>query len=174
MVRYCIGLIGSLALLAPALAGPDNFTTGPVLEAYGGTASVADSRLGPDSKFKIAFDVAQAAEDGEVSRRLETAARFLNMHAAAGVPVENIQLAIVVHGGASRDLVTAEARGGENANAGLIAALIEAGVTIELCGQTAAYFDIEAGDLLPGVSMSLSAMTSHALLQQAGYTLNPF
>jgi len=27
---------------------------------------------------------------------------------------------------------------------------------------------------LPGVTMALSAMTAHALLQQDGYTLNPF
>ena len=29
-------------------------------------------------------------------------------------------------------------------------------------------------DLLPGVELALSAMTMHALLQQKGYTLNPF
>jgi len=28
--------------------------------------------------------------------------------------------------------------------------------------------------LLPGVEMALSAMTAHAILQQEGYTLNPF
>ena len=36
------------------------------------------------------------------------------------------------------------------------------------------FYDITGGDLLPGVEMSLSAMTAHALLQQDGYTLNPF
>ena len=29
-------------------------------------------------------------------------------------------------------------------------------------------------DMLPGVEMALSAMTAHAVLQQAGYRLNPF
>ncbi|HBH44411.1 MAG TPA: hypothetical protein DDY28_08390, partial [Hyphomonas atlantica] len=43
-----------------------------------------------------------------------------------------------------------------------------------LCGQTAAYRDVTKADLLPGVEMSLSAMTAHAQLQQDGYTLNPF
>jgi len=28
--------------------------------------------------------------------------------------------------------------------------------------------------LAPGVEMTLSAMTAHALLQQDGYTMNPF
>ena len=29
-------------------------------------------------------------------------------------------------------------------------------------------------DLLPGIEVGLSAMTAHALLQQQGYTVNPF
>ncbi|HCE21170.1 MAG TPA: hypothetical protein DF282_01490, partial [Hyphomonas sp.] len=47
-------------------------------------------------------------------------------------------------------------------------------VRIILCGQTAAYRDIEKSDLLPGVEIALSAMTAHAKLQQDGYSLNPF
>ncbi len=42
------------------------------------------------------------------------------------------------------------------------------------CGQSAASNHIANADLLPGVKMSLSAMTAQALLQQSGYTLNPF
>jgi hypothetical protein len=33
---------------------------------------------------------------------------------------------------------------------------------------------VKTEDLLPGVEMALSAMTAHALLQQQGYTFNPF
>ena len=33
---------------------------------------------------------------------------------------------------------------------------------------------ITPDDLIPGVEMSLSAMTAHALLQQNGFTVNPF
>ncbi len=153
-----------------ALAGPQDFKTGPVIEAFGPVASVPGANVDGEAVFKVAFDVAEAAEPGAINRRLESAARFLNMHAAAGVPVENIEIAIIVHGPAALDLVASD----KNANAGLIAALIEAGVTIELCGQTAAYRDIAAEELLPGVTLSLSAMTSHALMQQDGYTLNPF
>jgi len=174
MFRTGLVLAAATSLFGAAVAGPDDFKTGPLIEAYGGVAEIADARLDAETRFKIAYDVAKAADTGEINRRLETAARFLNMHAAAGVPSENMQIAIVVHGGASKDLVTDARYGGENANAGLISALIDAGVSIELCGQTAAYYDITQEDLLPGVSMSLSAMTSHALLQQDGYTLNPF
>ena len=101
------------------------------------------------------------------------------MHVAAGVPEKNIQLAIVVHGGASLDLTNQEffaARrdGAENANAAAIAQLQEYGVKFYLCGQSAAANGISNADLLPGVQMSLSAMTAHALLQQQDFTINPF
>jgi intracellular sulfur oxidation DsrE/DsrF family protein len=94
------------------------------------------------------------------------------------VPVENINLAVVVHGGATKDVTNAgyysEAIGGENANAALIAALVDANVEIIVCGQSAAFNGIANDDLLPGVKMALSAMTAHAVLQDKGYTLNPF
>ncbi|MEL6692960.1 MAG: DsrE family protein [Pseudomonadota bacterium] len=159
---------------AVALADTSQFTTGPIIEDFGAAAKVADERLNSSTQFKVAYDVVQPAEPGQVSRRLETAARFLNMHGAAGVPAENMKVAIVVHGGAHRDLLSKGAEGTENPNADLIAALVAAGVTIDLCGQTAAYYGVSQEDLLPGVTLSLSAMTSHALLQQDGYTLNPF
>ncbi len=174
IMRTFIGL-GTTILLSPlAMAGPEDFTSGPIIEGYGGVAEIVDDRLDLNTRFKIAYDVARPAETGQINRRLETAARFLNMHGAAGVPADNMELAIVVHGGAHKDLLKDERYGGENPNVGLINALIQAGVSIDLCGQTAAHYDIAEKDLLPGVTMSLSAMTSHALLQQDGYTLNPF
>ena len=168
-----------LAALAIAFAGAsfadeDKFSTGPVIKDYGPVAKVDDARITPETKLKVAFDLAKAAEPGTSSRYLASAARFLNMHAAAGALPQNIEVAVVVYGPAAMDLVTDERYGDQNANADLIAALIDVGVRIELCGQTAAFRDIEQEDLLPGIQISLSAMTSHALLQQEGYTLNPF
>ena len=96
------------------------------------------------------------------------------MHALAGVPDAYVSVAVVVHGAAAMDLVSEAKRGGPNPNAALIAELVAAGATIQLCGQTAASRGITQDDLLPGVTLALSAMTAHALLQQDGYTLNPF
>lgn len=165
----------ALAASASAIAGPEAFETGPVIETHGPAAVVEAATPVPNkARFRIAFDVAESAETGGVNRRLETAARLLNMHAKAGLSASRTRVAIVVHGGAAMDLVNDEKYGGENANAALVAALLDAGVSIQLCGQTAAYRDIAAEDLLPGVTLSVSAITAHALLQQQGYTLNPF
>ena len=171
MIRPLLLASVLLLLTAPALAGPEDFKPGPAIPAYGKVADVPGAeRLSKDAVFKIAFDTAVPAEPGKVNRTLESAARFLNMHEAVGIPAANIKLAVVVHGGASADLVAGEG----NANAPLIAALLKNRVRIILCGQTAAYRDIRKADLLPGVELALSAMTAHAQLQQDGYTLNPF
>ena len=166
----------SLATAArPAAAGQEAFHEGPLIKDHGRIAAVPDAAPLPgDASFRVAWDLAKAAENGQANRGLDTAARFLNMHRAAGVPAERLQLAVVVHGGAHRDLLTPEARGEENPSAGLISQLIEHGVQIQLCGQTAAWYGVTGEDLLPGVRMALSAMTAHALLQQEGFTLNPF
>lgn len=158
-----------------AIAGPEAFGPGPLIEDFGRIASLPDAApLPAGTHLKVVFDIAERAEVGKANRRIDSAARFLNMHAAAGVAPEDMQVALVIHGGASRDLLLDTAYGAANPSRPLIAALLEAGVRIELCGQTAAFHDIAKDDLIPGVQMSISAMTSHALLQQSGYTLNPF
>lgn len=168
-------ILAAMILASPAVwAGFENFSTGPVVEEFGPAAVVAAASVPDSATFKIAFDLSEAAKPEKTNTGLESAARLLNMHAKAGLSADDTEVAIVVHGGAAMDLVTDERRGEENPNAVLVAALIDAGVTIQLCGQTAAYRDIEAQDLLPGVSLSVSAMTAHALLQQNGFTLNPF
>ncbi|MGB5483916.1 MAG: DsrE family protein [Parasphingorhabdus sp.] len=173
-------LLPLLALAQPAYAQMENFKPGPVFEDFGPIAPVEQSKpLATDTMFNIAFDVAKAADPDKLNRTIESAARFINMHVAAGVPEENIQLAIVVHGGASFDLThqeffAAHKNGAKNASAKAIAQLQDHGVKFYLCGQSAAAHGISNADLLPGIQMSLSAMTAHALLQQQDFTINPF
>lgn len=174
MIRSALCALAAVAACAgtaPAFAGPDDFGPGPVIPDFGPVAAVPGAAALPaDHVYRVSFDTSQRAAEGELNSTLTGAARFLNMHAAAGVPVENIRLAVVVHGSAVRDVTSADA----GANAALVAALGEHGVRILVCGQSVVWYDLAADDLLPGVEMALSAMTAHALLQGDGYTLNPF
>ena len=169
---------------APFLAGhlhAAEALTGPVIEAYGPVYEVPGKawNLEPDKHYKVSMDVS-ATEDfsGSLNHRLESAARFLNMHARNGIDPGNIELAVVVHGAASRDLLTDDAYRARfdepNPNTALLAALHDAGVTIYLCGQTAVHRGLRAEDLNPAVSLALSAMTAHVRLQSEGFTLIPF
>ena len=174
-------LIAAMLLLPAAVIAQDRsaFHPGPVFKDFAPIADVvSDVPIPKGTVFKVAFDVSDKAKPGELSRGIESAGRFINMNVAAGVSLESIHVAIIVHGGASMNLLTPAAyaarnAGAVNANASAIAQLLAKGVRIELCGQSAAAYGIKNADLLPGVKMTTSAMISHALLQQAGYTLNP-
>lgn len=179
-----IALTLALALIAPPLAAQDMsaFRPGPVLAEFGPHAPVPGvEQLPADTEFAVAFDVSTPAAEGGANRGFESAARFLNMHVAHGVPQENIRLVVVVHGKAALELLTdaghaanPASRKGDNPSGQLVEALLAEDVRFILCGQSAAAYGIKPEDLIPGVEMSLSAMTAHALLQQSGFTVNPF
>lgn len=175
-------LIALLCLLLPLTATASNlegFSKGPVFKNYGENISIEG---GLDSAatqhFKVVFDIAEQTGEGELNRSFNSVARFINMHVRAGVPLANIEVAMVVHGKASLDLLRASAYQDRfaktNLNEELLNALLRSGVEIYLCGQSAAFAGIGREELNQGVKMSLSAMTANALLQQRGFTLNPF
>ncbi|WP_260482717.1 DsrE family protein [Sphingomicrobium flavum] len=175
MLSSLIAPLFSLALAAQ----PAGWETGPVIEGHGPHAPVEMTmEIAEGTVFNHAFDAVKLEEDG-ASRTLASAARFINMHAAAGVPADAIRPAVVIHGAATFAVVNDERfdayrKGETNPNRDLVEKLLAAGTRIIVCGQSAAAQDVATADLLPGVEMALSAMTAHALLQQQGYTLNPF
>lgn len=157
------------------MATANDFTKGPLITEYGPVVIVDGAApLPADTGFSVAFDVTARGADGALNRKFESAARFLNMHAAVGVKADNMRLAVVVHGPAVFDLTNAARFGAANPNADMIKTLEGHGVRFIVCGQSAAFQDVGVEDLLPGVELAVSAMTAHALLQQGGYTLNPF
>lgn len=156
------------------------FHAGTVIPDFGAVASVdGHAPIPAEATFSIVFDASDPGKPGSINRTIESAARFINMHVEAGIPREAIRLAVVVHGQAAFDLTNASTYAAKhdsaaNANIAAIAALSQHDVQFILCGQSAAALGIKRDQLAPGVRMALSAMTAHALLQQQGYTLNPF
>lgn len=156
-------------------------TTGPVIDGFGAVYDVSAVEFEPPAhhEYRAVFDVGVGEDDpAMVNRRIETLARFLNMHGRSGVPLEAMKLAIVLHGTAGVNaLQHAEYRerfGVDNPNLPLLAALDEAGVEIYLCGQTAMHRGLPPDRLAPQVRMALSAMTVLVALQADGYALIAF
>lgn len=188
-MRFLMVLAAMLLAVPAAAQDMSAFKTGPVFEGFGPHAPVDGMGEVPsDTEFSIAFDVAKAASDGARNRGFESAARFINMHVAAGVDPDNIRLVVVVHGKASLDLISdaawtarqplaneaGEEEAPDNPSSAMIRAMMDAGVRFVLCGQSGTANGIAQADLIPGVETALSAMTAHAILQQRGYTVNPF
>ena len=172
-----LGLVAALLIVGQASAKSD-FEYGPVFSSFGKHAPVDGVSFTENQVFKVAFDVAKAAKPGEVNRKFESLARFINMHVANGVKQENLSLALVVHGSATEEMLKGEffkqRKGQHNGNEVLLTALMEQGVEVIVCGQSATAHGIEKSALIDGVKMDLSAMTAHARLAQKGYSVNPF
>lgn len=177
-----VGLLFALVFLAAPLGAQQTpRRMGPVIRSAGGVFEVArvDFETPVDMVYRVAFEVSEAAgSPTELNPGLNTVARFLNMHAQAGVPLRQLQVAVVVHGTAGKDLLGDDAYrsrfGLENPNAVLVRELAAAGVRLVLCGQTAASRGLPTDGLLEPVEVALSAMTALAVLQEEGYHVNPF
>lgn len=173
-----LGALGPSGAAGQALATPE---AGPVIHGYGAVYPVPDPTFAtpaPES-LRVVFEVAQGAEDpGEVNVRINTVARFLNMHAQAGVSADELGVALVLHGTAGKDALGnagyRERFGVDNPNLDLLEQLMHAGVEVVLCGQTAMHRGLPADELAPSVKMALSAMTAMASFQSRGYALIAF
>ena len=154
--------------------------TGPGIKAFGPVfSSPANAyNLVPGQRYKVRSDVAAGSGEATTNRGLESAARFLNMHAQLGIQPEILNFALVVHGSATQDLLHDEAYrlrfGQENPNTALLVALTEADVDIYLCAQSASYKGFDWKEFHPAVTVAVSAMTAHVRLESEGYTVIPF
>lgn len=181
---FGFGKLSFVAVICLFLFGANQdlskFHEGPVISKFGKIATVISELPIPEGvKFKVRFDVGKQATPKKINSTFESAARFINMHVEAGVPRDHIVIALVVHGGASMDVTKesfyrAHNDNRSNASASAVEVLLKNNVEFYICGQSAAYHKIGNSDLLPGVKIALSAMTAHAILDQQGYSLNPF
>lgn len=155
--------------------------TGPIITGFGEVWEITDTdfKLDETKEFKAVFDIMNSPEDhDQINATIETAARFLNMHAQSGVPSDQLKIALVVHNKASKDIITNEAYkkryGTNNPNYELVQELLNAGGQIIFCGQSSISRGFPKKELINGVQLSLSAMTALIQLQDEDYRLIKF
>ncbi|MFD2098497.1 DsrE family protein [Flagellimonas iocasae] len=151
---------------------------GPIIENYGAVFPVKnpDFKTNINEEFKVVFDVAIGPDSPEeLNLRIDTAARFLNMHAQNGIPLSQLKAAMIIHGSATTNIMNNEAHekrfGVPNPNAELLQELMDNGVEIILCGQSSKSRNVPKESLIPGEKIALSAMTALIQLQNDGYRL---
>jgi intracellular sulfur oxidation DsrE/DsrF family protein len=177
--------LGVVAVATSACGGTEDLppiaAKGPVIEDYGavydveGAVRIAD----PSEGLRAVFDVAEAPDDvDELNERIDTVARYLNLHARNGFDRANTRAAVVLHGSAARSALGDAAHrarfGSPNPDLELLRSLREAGVRIYVCGQTAARNGFERDELDSSVELALSAMTVLIQLHDEGYVLIRF
>ncbi len=177
----------SMPLLAEGSKPIDDATNktkaikGPVFTDYGPVFKIEDSdiALAKNGKYKVVFDIGGAAtETFGLNRKFESVARYMNMHALNGVPLENMDIAVVIHGAATRDGLTQKAYQelylDNNPTLDLIQKLHAKGVRFYQCGQSLYFKDGQKSDLTPEVKLALSAMTMLVKLQSEGFQIIPW
>jgi intracellular sulfur oxidation DsrE/DsrF family protein len=170
-----------LIFASPAHAIAAEPATGPVIQEYGPVYYVPETTISlpPGIRWKAVFDVSATPEEPDkLNYRLETVARYLNMHARAGLDPDRLDVAVVLHGKATRTALSGEAfqerYGHGNPDGDIVSRLAAAGVRFFVCGQSAAGFGFRPEELAPEVTQSLSALTALVSLQSRGYALIPW
>lgn len=153
----------------------------PIINNYGKTFTVknVDLLLKTNKTYKVIFDVyTDSNSPKKINKHIETVARFLNMHAAQGVPKENMKIALVLHGKATKNTLNNEYYLKEyktkNTNLNLMDALQKAGVEIFVCGQSFEAYGYKRKHLATSVQLSLSALTALVEYQSNGYQIINF
>ncbi len=174
-------LMGCSMLLFLSTSLQAQRAAGPIIEQFGVVHKIheADFPLDPQQTYKAVFDIASTPDDpSKINPQLNTLARFLNMHAQAGVPAENLAVACAIHNLASKDALSNEAYqkryGMDNPNLPLLKALEKAGAKIYICGQSIHSRKIDRKELAGPVKLALSAMTVLISMQNEGYRLISF
>jgi intracellular sulfur oxidation DsrE/DsrF family protein len=179
MIRQLLACFVVLITAVPAQAGdPEN---GPVIADYGPVFEVPKGsyNLKKNTPYKVSMDASATGDSpSDINHHFVSVARFLNMHARNDVEPGNIEFALIVHGAAGKDLLDDAGYNRRyqqsNPNTQLLKQLVDAGVIIYLCGQSAAYMQLGDQELNVAVTMAVSAMSAHVRLQSEGYTLIPF
>jgi intracellular sulfur oxidation DsrE/DsrF family protein len=101
----------------------------------------------------------------------------MNMHGKNGVPLENLDVAVVVHGKALLTVMNDETyqkmHGIKNPTLALLYDLADAGVKFYACGQSLGFRGLDKSVLAEPVQVGLSAMTMLVTLQADGYAFLP-
>ena len=148
----------------------------PAIQGYGAVNEVPFEVEKPDptQQYKFVIELGNRLEDkSQVADMLDYAARMYNLHIYAGIPKENIELAIVVYSGATPMVLSNQAYSKRfeqaNPNASLLDELQRNGIQLIVCGQSMMKQNLLPDDIYPGVRMAVSRFTATTDFIQKGY-----
>lgn len=147
----------------------------PIVKGFGGIYEIPGAAL-PDTghDYKIVVDLKTMQRDKEsINPGLNNVARMMNLHGLAGLSQDQIQVAVVVHGGTTDAILTNDAYQKryevDNPNLELIEALKTAGTKIYVCGQSLLARQYEMEEVNPEVTVGLSMLTTFTDHLYRGY-----
>ena len=133
-----------------------------------------DLLLKKDKMYKVIFDVFKdSKKKSKKNPSIVTVARYIQMHTQQGVPADNLKIALVLHGAATKNALNNSSYqnkyGKDNPNLALLSALKQANVDIFVCGQSLYAKGYKETNTSKDVQVSLSALTALVHFQSEGY-----
>ena len=131
----------------------------------------------PKMQYKLLFEDIAGNKDSTaatyINGGLAEIGRLINLHIASGIPKKNLHLVAVLHGPSLFTLLNNEQYQKkyhtDNPNIALLNELMQNGVRFIACGQAMSIQNIQPGDFVPGVKVSLTAQTVLSNYQLKGY-----
>ena len=170
-----------ISILFVQVIGLGQAKVNPIIKSYGSVYQLPNAAQKPDPKidYKIIVELTEnASKPDSLNEYLEAIATLINLHAAEGVPKENIHVVVVL-----RKMATYAVFGNElynekfkvdNPNLALIKELHDAGTELYVCGQTMTKRNISASKLVPEAKVASSGLTAITTFQLKGYTMIKF
>ena len=179
MKYFTIFLSLSLLLFSEGLLAQK--LVNPVIKNFGTIGEAPSASVKPDPKlpYNIVIDLATGEENkSDLLFSLNNVARLINLHVMGGVPKENLHIVVAIHGGAIWSTMNNETYrktfGIDNPNIELYKALKEQGVTLAVCSQSMFKRQVAPEDLVPGLEVATSALTTLTTYQLKGYAIMKF
>lgn len=147
----------------------------PIIENFGGIYEIPDSiDPEPDMEYNIVIDLKTLQRDkASLNPGLNNVARMMNLHGLGGVKAEDLNVAVVIHGGATDLVIDNNAYQKryemDNPNLELIDTLKEAGIEIYVCGQSLIAREYAFDELNPQIKKGLSMLTVFTTYMNNGY-----
>ena len=180
-MKNCVILLFTFISLCTLNAQHIEAIKGPIINDYGASFQIenADLQFDKEKEYKVIFDVyTDNSKEGAVNPLISTVARYLNMHAQEGIKLENMKVALILHGRATKSVLSNKAfkeiYKTDNPNAKLLSALNKANVEIYVCGQSYLFNKYDLKDVSDNVKVSLSALTALIEFQSNGYQIINF
>ncbi len=150
----------------------------PIIPKNGGVLHRPNAVEQPRSGARVVFDTTADSKPTDVNKGLERAARLLNLYGVAGLKAQDVKIAIVLHGDATKAVLNDAAyksRCGadENPNLPLIRELQQAGVDVFVCGQALSYKGFADAEVAEGIPIAAAALTVVINRQSEGYSYFP-
>lgn len=180
MRRYPYLLLSLLCACLLNLPAEGGSWANPAIKNGGSIRLLPNAALQPDRNqtYKVLFDVDEKAADPKtLNDALDHVAGAVNIWVSAGVPLDHLKFAVIVHGPAMPLVLTDAAYekrfDTDNPDLKLVHELKAAGVQLYVCGEAMAGQDYDDSEVDPAFTVALSGMSTLAILQEQGYALVP-